>query len=493
MKKLVIFISISLFAMLTNIAQQSFQMGYYIDGIRNSDNYYYGTARSMALGGAFSSLGGDLGSVQINPAGFGVYRNSEFEITPGMYSLNSNSKFYNTNSEHLNYKFNLSNLGMVFNFKPDELTGWEGVNLSFGYNKLNNLNNTYYIKGNTQNTSLMNEFVSYSNNTHPNSLNSYFERLAYDAYLINPDSNLIYSSPFINKHLQQSHTMESKGSIGEYYMGLGANYDNKLYVGISFNIRSGYYTDTYLHKEVDINNEIAEQNFTFNNELYSWVRGWNFKLGAIYRPIETIRLGLSIHTPTIVEIEQEMSTAMIKLDDNNNPTTAIPTDENGNNIGRSLERYTITTPLRAILGFAYMFQDKGLISFDYEYADYSQIKFSEGDYTDNLIIATEENKKALRATHNFRTGAEAKLKSFYLRGGFAYYASPYASGELNKDANTLIYSTGIGYRDNSFSLDFGYSLLMKTEKYMLYNDTNLQPATLDTKTGTFLLTAGFRF
>ena len=33
-------------------------------------NDYYGTARSIALGGAMTALGGDLGSVGINPAEF---------------------------------------------------------------------------------------------------------------------------------------------------------------------------------------------------------------------------------------------------------------------------------------------------------------------------------------------------------------------------------------------------------------------------------------
>ena len=41
-----------------------------------------GTARSMALGGAFTSLGADLASMSINPAGLGMYRRNEFSLTP---------------------------------------------------------------------------------------------------------------------------------------------------------------------------------------------------------------------------------------------------------------------------------------------------------------------------------------------------------------------------------------------------------------------------
>jgi hypothetical protein len=495
MKRFIIILTTA-FIVLSSYSQESINYGYYIDGIKNTDNYYYGTARSMALGGAFSSLGGDLGSVQINPAGLGVYRNSEFVITPGISSLNTSSKFSGTKTDNLDYRFTLSNVGMVFNFKTNNSNGWEGANLAFGFNKMNNLNNTYLIKGNTSNASLMNEFANYANNTPPSSLDSYWEAMAYDGYVLDLDTNSAgyhYTSPFIGKNLQQLRTIESTGSIGEYYMGFGANYNHKLYLGVSINIRSGYYKEEYWHKEIDIDNAIPFNNFTFNNSLYSWIRGWNAKFGAIYRPIETIRVGFSIHTPTIVDVEQELSTSMQVVDDNNYKNNLRPTDLDYNPIGNSVEKYSITTPLRLIGGIAYMFQDKGLISFDYEYADYSKIQLSNGTYPEDLIAANEDNKKALRATHNFRTGAEAKLNSFYLRGGFAYYASPYAKGELNKDANRLIYSGGVGYRNNNFSIDFGYSLLTKSENYILYNDVNLQPTILKTQTGTFLLTAGFKF
>jgi hypothetical protein len=327
-------------------------------------------------------------------------------------------------------------------------------------------------------------------------LDSYWEKMAFDLVLIDTlsgSSGTKYNSSFKNIDLQQRSTVETKGSIGEYYIGFGANYNHNLYLGASLNIRSGYYTDLYTHKEVDITNAISDASYSFSHNLYSWVRGWNAKFGAIYRPFETLRIGVSLHTPTIVDIEQEWSTGMSVTDDNNVATNARPTDSEGYDIGRATDRYTVTSPMRVIAGVAYMFQDKGLVSFDYEYVDYSKIQFSNGDFQDNILTANDESKKFMVATHNFRTGAELKLNSFYVRGGFAYYASPYASGELNNGANTFIYSTGLGYRTNGFSLDLGYSLLTKTEKYMLYNDVNLQPATLDTKTGTFLLTAGFRF
>ena len=44
--------------------------------------FNFGTARAMAMAGAFTSLGADLSSMSINPAGLGMYRHSDISITP---------------------------------------------------------------------------------------------------------------------------------------------------------------------------------------------------------------------------------------------------------------------------------------------------------------------------------------------------------------------------------------------------------------------------
>lgn len=47
-----------------------------------SRTHLFGTARAMGMGGAFTSLGADLTSMALNPAGLGMYRSSEFSFTP---------------------------------------------------------------------------------------------------------------------------------------------------------------------------------------------------------------------------------------------------------------------------------------------------------------------------------------------------------------------------------------------------------------------------
>ena len=47
-------------------------------------SHNYGTARSMAMGNAFTALGADMVSATLNPAGIGMYIESDVSITPIM-------------------------------------------------------------------------------------------------------------------------------------------------------------------------------------------------------------------------------------------------------------------------------------------------------------------------------------------------------------------------------------------------------------------------
>ena len=66
------------------------------DALRMSWNTPGGTARNQAIGGVMGSLGGDITSSFINPAGIGIYKTSELVISPGFNFLNNNSNFRGT-------------------------------------------------------------------------------------------------------------------------------------------------------------------------------------------------------------------------------------------------------------------------------------------------------------------------------------------------------------------------------------------------------------
>ena len=63
------------------------------DGLTFSQNNYYGTARSIGMGNAMTAVGGDLGSIGINPAGSAVAGYSQFTITPNLTLSSMNSSY----------------------------------------------------------------------------------------------------------------------------------------------------------------------------------------------------------------------------------------------------------------------------------------------------------------------------------------------------------------------------------------------------------------
>jgi len=72
---------------LTAIAQTD------IDALNYSRWTSGATARSLAVGGAFGALGGDISTMNTNPAGLGVFRASEIALTPAFNLANVSADF----------------------------------------------------------------------------------------------------------------------------------------------------------------------------------------------------------------------------------------------------------------------------------------------------------------------------------------------------------------------------------------------------------------
>ena len=114
------------------------------DAITYSENNYFGTARSMALGNAVTALGGDLGSIGINPAGSAVAGYGQFTITPGL-SISSVSSSYSPEGERMygasnslmNTRGSLPNLGLSMNYKTGRARGVKAITFSVLSNQPN--------------------------------------------------------------------------------------------------------------------------------------------------------------------------------------------------------------------------------------------------------------------------------------------------------------------------------------------------------------------
>ena len=469
------------------------------DALRYSQIFYGGTARFMSMGGAFTALGGDISSLSQNPAGLGVFRSSELTITPQLFHINSSAGFNGITSDYL-YNFNLNQAGIVSNIiSNSNESGLITLNFGYSFNKTNNFNQSIMIQGISSSSSMADYWAGYGEGTHYTDLSGP-EGIAYDAWVIDTitgSGGLSYGTVFSNYGDDPSSVygqtirrlVSYEGYTGEHALSIGGNYSNKIYFGATLGISKLNYTSNYEHLEsTDIALPSRFKSFTYTDHYENKGTGYSLKIGAIIKPVESVRIGLAFHSPTLYRIDEYFFENI----------TSNFTDggqyENSNSPMRY--NYALTTPFRAIAGVAVQIQKVALVSVDYEFVDYSTARFSETgdnfDYSDrNLNI-----KNSLKSASNIRLGGEYRLNKFYLRGGYGYYGKAFKPGEDNANLDYNSVSFGAGFREKNVSIDFAYTNYKYSQTYVLYPlDNSFDPSTvnLNTSKNMFTVTLGYKF
>src|SRR5690606_19317920 len=117
------------------------------------------------------------------------------------------------------------------------------------------------------------------------------------------------------------------------------------------------------------------------------------------------------------------------------------------------DTYKVITPRSFTVSFAYVFGKNGLISFDYQYKNYSITKYSEN--IGSFAILNDYYKNKLKAVNDIRVGAEYRINQISLRAGYRYANSPYKNEQIIGDLNSV--SAGVGYSYGTSRLDLGYT------------------------------------
>lgn len=460
-----------------------------VDALRYSMIGFGGTARYSSMAGAFGAIGADFSTLSVNPAGIGVYRKNEFTFTPSVYTGKTTATFNGNNAEDLKYNFNFSNLGVVYAMntsKGQDQEGWKSVNFGFGLNRYNNFHNRVLIEGSNSSSSLMDVYRNNAQGSTPDQLDGFSTLLAFNTNLIDTnggESNYISNVP--SGGILQRKSIENRGAMQEMVITLGANYNNKLYIGGTLGFPYLRFIDESTYKEIDEGDSLPVfNNFTIHENLTTTGSGFNFKFGLIYVPIDIemlkIKLGAAVHTPTFFAMHDEWSSQVSSSFDNGNITAKSPT---------GTFNYSLTTPMKAIGSIAVQIGQYGTVSADYEFVDYSEARLrskTEKYFDQNDLIQSKYT-----AANNLRFGAEAVLGLFSIRGGYAIYGSPYKSG-LN-DAKRTAITGGFGIIDKNYFIDFAYVYSKSNENYYLYNLDGMNPASLEKVTQNFLITLGFKF
>lgn len=478
-----------------------------------------GSARQLAIGGALTALGGDIGSTFVNPAGLGLYKTGEFVLSPGLQFLTSNGTFRGTQTLANNLsRFNLGASGFVIG-GTNSNSKWTNQTISIAINQTANFNSTVHYRGINDYSSfaepLADEFAN-SNLSIDNALNSpnisLLTKMGLYTYLI--DTATIGGSKQVIARseqagiLQQDQRVTTTGGINELAFGIATNMDDRVYLGITIGIPFVNYQRRTDWREEDANgkgnNEFSYS--TYSETYTSKGAGVNVKLGLMFKPTNSLRVGLAIHTPSIFGLTDRISANMTTDIDTARGSVKV-FSVNSNTVNDNIDpeyKYDLNTPLRLMGGLSYILngvsdvtKQQGFISADVEYVGYGMMRYSSSDAVNYSQDFSNENsviKDFYKSAVNFRVGGELKFNTLMTRLGFAYFGNPYKDPVLK--ATRMNISGGLGYRDKGYFLDLTYVHTLQTDVHFPYRVNYPRQNTfaeLKDKNGGLTLTFGVKF
>ena len=394
--------------------------------IRNTSTIYdnissLGTARYNAMAGSMGALGGDASVLNTNPAGLGVFITDDISASLAINSTKSTASLAGKSTSQNMSKANLGNASGVLSFQSNEQNAWKFVNVGINYV--------------TQNVS--------------------------DKLQSPGNANIIVGQGSTNPSAFEGHLYETIGHRSKLNLGIGGNYDNKIYIGAAVNF-SSVNIEQYDEVKVSSLNTGKAKYFSRQNTPYiEDADGFSLSLGVIGKLSNAVRLGASIESPTWYSIDREYNFYAI----------------NGSGLFQNsyTESRTFRTPTKLTLSGAFIPNKHFAFNVDYR-VDLGKPNFGGGAADVQLNNFYES---AYKAQHEVRIGGEYRIKSFRIRGGYAFTTSPFkdhtekmldnnanvVSGKLSNYivGKTQVISGGIGYDFKLFYIDASYQY--RTHEY----------------------------
>lgn len=502
MKKL-IFASIAIFTMTMEAQNIS-------DATRFSGSDLYGTARYRGMSGAFGALGGDLSSLDINPAGSAVFLKSTVSFTADFENIDNDVHYLNGFNSNSSSDFDMGQAGAAFVFNNrDQNADWKKFTLAFNYSKTSNFENDFIAAGDN-NRSIDSYFLQYADGIPLNLLErqngetisdlySYLGEmegfaaqqamLGYQGYVLyaeDPDdaNNTQYYSAVAPGSFDQQYTYAATGLNGKFSFNFATQYQDFLYLGINLNTHFINYDRVSIISELNSNPGSDINEIYFEDRLSTLGSGVSIQLGGLARIGENLRAGLAYETPTWYSISEETTQYLETYSDIYGSATVDP------NVINVYPDYEFQTPSRYNASLAYLFGNRGILSFDYSYKDYSDAKFKPKNDSQfalqNEIIAQE-----LKGAATFRIGGEYRVDRWSLRGGYRFEESPYSNQATAELGELEGYSLGLGYDFGNVKLDFAYEAFEKDKNPRLYPAGLTDRAFINQKNSNYILSLSF--
>ena len=456
-------------------------IAYSQDVQRFAERSTIGSARYVGMGGAMTAIGGDPSAAMVNPAGLGLYRRSEISVS--IDETIDNTQQVGSNDTYQRTRFAAPQISAIWAWgNSQKQRGLVYNNFMFSLNRLANFNRDIVVKGagmgmvpticNITNDEggVSEEFLV--NKPWDDVEIGWLSILGYEAYLIDPIENNKWKPAvdFTDGSLSISET----GTSDQYTISWAGNISNQWYIGIGLNIPTINYTKhTSLREENKQNSSSAELKSMFH---VSGV-GVSGSFGLIYRPIQALRIGASLQTPTILSLSRQSTGDMYSTIAGQKYEVLTP--ESG------VMDIDIASPLRTSVSVAGQLGKIGLIAVQYDYAHSSEM--------DDI--------------HPLRIGAEAQVtRGLFLNAGYVYESSFMKEdpkwllgyNEIRTDmdyrytAATQYASAGIGYRSDVVVAQLAYQYGWQTI-HQYASEEQALPFYVDTHTHRIVATLAWRF
>lgn len=505
-----------------------------------------GTARFMSMGGAFGALGGDMTCLSYNPGGIGVYRNNDIGFTLDLDAQQSKGTSQGVSRTQSNTPFYLNNAGVIFTVRNQGAL--RNVNLGFTYNKTSSFNRRFRGVVPELNASISQYMAALANGgeatindmTPTSTFNPYNPQdggyqapwasiLGYSAHFIAPrnlsDGKVHWEGQFGDGTTGSGYyKVQDKGSQDEYNIAFGGNFNNILYWGMDFGIIDFSYQRKSMWGE-DLNDayvnipDVYSGQTDSHTQLYNNYRvtgtGFNYKLGFILKPIQELRIGFAMHTPTWYSLEQSFYARAQGNYANNQYSYDKITNEGFD----AIYDYRFRTPWRFIASIAGVLSNRFIISADYEWANYKYCHFTD-KYSDEWLngdpyeYTNSDIKDMYQSTNTLRIGVEARLsRNVSLRAGYALQSAPvkseyrenqqevYTDGarlDYTLDDRTYYITGGLGFHHKGFYTDLAYVYKNRQSEFHPFpadiKNADLCPsARITSANHQIVLTMGYKF
>ena len=454
-----------------------------------------GSARMLGMGGVQTSLGGDYSSAFSNPAGLGMFNRSEVSISPGFNTANLTSNFLDNQNSQAKTNISIPGFGVVFQTEQNGRQGFLSGTFSVSFNRTNNFNQNLSYLGTNNKNSIIDYFIEDATGLEPDSFLEGEDNyntptgLAYNNYLIedstfsNPNASrfdylsvmgLFSNNPNDIREVFQSEDIKTTGAQNQWSFSYGANLSDKIFLGAGVGFTALRFNAKKTFRESDYNFVLDPtfkplNSLMLEEELSITGSGVNATLGMIFRPIDRFQVGISYASPTLYTLtdsyDATLSTRWNNFDyfGNGKPL--------GNETQKSddvIAEYDLRTPSHLNLGGTVFFGNSGFFSADVEMVNYSGAKYSP-NLTDISFDADNANIKLLyQSTFNYRAGGEFRYGNYRARAGFAYMPDPFRSEQNGVSRKIISASGGLGYRMETFYIDFAVVLTQGETSYRPY-------------------------